>query len=694
MDLLSARASLRAAARLRPRAFRGRPVGRAALGPVASSSTSRSERASSRRAGFSSHQRSDSQRSGSERSHQRSSRETENDTSVRVYVRRVPFVDLYAVLDVDPTASTAQINSSWKRLQKAVHPDVAGAYAETAAALLNEARTVLVRQPDRDAHDSDRAEWLKRGGTDRDLFSVFATEPLSAWSGPPPTTSSSSSSSGSGIPNPESVAKNSEDSFSVDVSRGVFVDESQCIGCVQCATAAPNTFRVETRFGRARVVDQWADGADAVADAVETCPVRCIHFVDPVSDLPILERVTARLWKERGGSQGGISARRTGGDASPFEVVNALRRRADRKTGLAPWPSRRRRAAVSVADARGGVDTSSAAAAVAAAVRAANAAEAAAAETSDWRAGSFEEEEDEDETRITQTNRGVAETRLASSSSRAASASAPVPSDASDASDGTGAAANNVVASADVSRREVERLHALLRDAHALLRDDSGTAVPESTALDDAFDASDLFWKAPDEKTRARDGGGAFEASEEDSDFAPSEWIAKVRRSRGRTHSFSADKSPPSESEGFSRTDRSRTIAKTNANATNANATNATPTDEKETGKKQKTLPRPLALLATALFLAALGTAAATPTDVKVVVAGTESGVSETGGWVGQTSRTVVVEVGSPTQTQSGIARSRWSEFACAAVAWYAALGFFAEIASHASHANTTRERR
>ena len=596
-----------------------------------------------------------------------------------MYVRRVPFVDLYAVLDVDPTASTAQINSSWKRLQKAVHPDVAGAYAETAAALLNEARTVLVRQPDRDAHDSDRAEWLKRGGTDRDLFSVFATEPLSAWSGP--TTTSSSSSSGSGG---ESVAKNS-DSFSVDVSRGVFVDESQCIGCVQCATAAPNTFRVETRFGRARVVDQWADGADAVADAVETCPVRCIHFVDPVLDLPILERVTARLWKERGGSQGGISARRTSGDASPFEVVNALRRRADRKTGLAPWPSRRRRAAVSVADARGGVDTSSAAAAVAAAVRAANAAEAAAAETSDWRAGSFEEEEDEDVTNgMTRTNRGVAESRLASFSSRAASASAPVPSDASDdASDGTGAAANNVVASAS-SRREVERLHALLRDAHASVRDSgtesNGIADGSSTALDesDAFDASDLFWKAPDEKTRARDGGGAFEASE-DGDFAPSEWIAKVRRSRGRT--LGADKSPPSE--GFSRT-RSRTIAH------DANATRR----EKEDSRKQKTLPRPSALLATALFLAALGTAAATPTDVKVVVAGTESGVSETGGWVGQTSRTVVVEVRSPTQTQSGnnIARSRWSEFACAAVAWYAALGFFAEIASHAA-ANTTRER-
>ena len=474
-------------------------------------------------------------------------------------------MDLYAVLAVDPAASTAQINASWKRLQKAVHPDVAGAYAETAAALLNEARAVLVRPIDRDAHDSDRAEWLKRGGTDRDLFSVFATEPLSAWSGPSGRESASSRSSSSfsfeefgGGPVANDSEKSPNRQSSIDVSRGVFVDESQCIGCVQCATTAPNTFRVETRFGRARVVDQWADGADAVADAVETCPVRCIHFVDPVLDLPILERVTARLWKERGGGGiGGIAAKRTGGDASPFEVVNALRARADRKTGLAPWPSRRRRAAVSVADARGGVDTSSAAAAVAAAVRAANAAEAAAAETSDWRAGSFEEEDDEDAT----------ETRLASSSSRAAYgrrvSSPPVPS-VPESSD----AANNVVAN-NSSRREVERLHALLRDAHVSGTADSGTA-DSGTALDDAFDASDAFWKAPDEKTRADlGGGGAFEASE-DGDFAPSEWIAKVRRSRGRTHSEIAD------DRGRSRT-RSRTIAH------DANATNAT--------RREKTLP-------------------------------------------------------------------------------------------------------
>jgi ferredoxin len=301
-------------------------------------------------------------------------------------------VDLYAVLAVGPDASTAEIHEAWKRLQKAVHPDVAGAYAATASSLLNEAKTVLGSKHDRAAFDLDRTEWLRRGGTDDEMFSVWNAEPLSAWSGP------------RGASN-DSRKKNIHSRY-VDTSFAAFVDESRCIGCVQCATAAPNTFRIETRFGRARVVDQWADGPDAVADAVEICPVRCIHFVDPLLDLPILERVSGRLWKERGDGPGGISAKRGGGDASPFEVVDALRRRADLKTGLAPWPSRRRRASVAsnvgpkrYHDAGADVDTSSAAAAVAAAVRAANAAEAAAAETSDWRAGSFEEpsmDEDDD----------------------------------------------------------------------------------------------------------------------------------------------------------------------------------------------------------------------------------------------------------------------------------------------------------
>ena len=675
MDLLSARASLRAAARLHPRAFRGRPVGRAALGPVASSSTSRSERASSRRAGSSS-SRDDARDDANDerrrdRERRRRGRDARDDTEargVRAYVRRVPFVDLYAVLAVSPDASTEEIAASYKRLQKAVHPDVAGAYAETAAALLNEARAVLVRRADRDAHDADRAEWLRRGGTDRDLFSTRHAEPLSAWrsdrrrSSPNETTSD----------------------LDVDVSKGVFVDESQCIGCVQCATAAPNTFRIETRFGRARVVDQWADGPERVADAVETCPVRCIHLVDAVADLPILERVAARLWKERGLFGSGISAKRASGndDASPFEVADALRRRADPETGLAPWPSRRRRAVLNrfeldgggvrrrdagaARDARGGdVDTSSAAAAVAAAVCAANAAEAAAAETSDWRAGSFEEPSAGADA-SGGTPDGAFETRtLARVSAEPGVVAAPVPSGPTRGDPGPGRK-NNAVSAA--SRREVARLHALLRDARTSASSGTSASVArDPRATNDHDHDRDLFWKAPDEKARAELRGEelAFEASE-DGDFAPSEWIGKVRKSRGRERVRTTKKSHDAKAL------RSYSAALEDVPAT----------EEEEAAA---TLPRPLALLATALFLAALSGAefATEPTEpADVVVVGTESGVSATGGWVGRTSRTPVVRA---PKTQQQVIGSRAGEMACAAAAWYAALGVLAETADAAA---------
>ena len=579
----------------------------------------------------------------------------------------MPFVDLYAVLAVGPDASTKEIHESWKRLQKAVHPDVAGAYAETASRLLNEARTVLGSKHDRAAFDLDRADWLRRGGTDDEMFSVYDAAPLSAWSGP------------RGAAN-DSRRDDPYGSKNVDTSFAVFVDESRCIGCVQCATAAPNTFRIETRFGRARVVDQWADGPDAVADAVELCPVRCIHFVDPVSDLPILERVSGRLWKERGDGPGGISAKRNEGDASPFEVVDALRRRADTKTGLAPWPSRRRRASVlskkpkTFYDAGADVDTSSAAAAVAAAVRAANAAEAAAAETSDWRAGSFEEpsmDEDDD----ANANKNVAgDTSIVfvdSPENVSASASRN--------------AANNVVGfggtSSETSKREVERLHALLRDAKSASDVSSATGGDGDSSADVRFfhSETDLFWKAPDASSRVRDGADAsFEASE-DGDFAPSEWIRRVRRSRGREAGNRGEGEEGASSDGRGK--------KTNGAQTNASFA-ATKEKKKTVERAAATLPEGfLARLATAFSFAAIGVVigVAASMDVEVVVSGTASGVSATGGWVGETTRTVVAR-----QNQNGAPEelgafffdeSRWTQVACATAAWYAALGALAETA-------------
>jgi ferredoxin len=62
--------------------------------------------------------------------------------------------------------------------------------------------------------------------------------------------------------------------------KGVYVDEVVCIGCKHCAHVARNTFYIEPDYGRSRVVRQNADSPDLIQEAIDTCPVDCIHWVD------------------------------------------------------------------------------------------------------------------------------------------------------------------------------------------------------------------------------------------------------------------------------------------------------------------------------------------------------------------------------------------------------------------------------
>lgn len=62
--------------------------------------------------------------------------------------------------------------------------------------------------------------------------------------------------------------------------KGVYVDEVICIGCKHCAHIARNTFYIEPDYGRSRVVRQDGDGEDIIQEAIDTCPVDCIHWVD------------------------------------------------------------------------------------------------------------------------------------------------------------------------------------------------------------------------------------------------------------------------------------------------------------------------------------------------------------------------------------------------------------------------------
>ena len=62
--------------------------------------------------------------------------------------------------------------------------------------------------------------------------------------------------------------------------KAVWVEESDCIGCRYCAHVASNTFVTVPETGRCRAVRQDGDSMDRIQEAIDTCPVDCIHWVD------------------------------------------------------------------------------------------------------------------------------------------------------------------------------------------------------------------------------------------------------------------------------------------------------------------------------------------------------------------------------------------------------------------------------
>ena len=58
----------------------------------------------------------------------------------------------------------------------------------------------------------------------------------------------------------------------------VFVDEFTCIGCRNCNNVCPKTFTMEEDWGRARVMRQRVDPDSKLQEAIDTCPVSCIHW--------------------------------------------------------------------------------------------------------------------------------------------------------------------------------------------------------------------------------------------------------------------------------------------------------------------------------------------------------------------------------------------------------------------------------
>jgi ferredoxin len=62
--------------------------------------------------------------------------------------------------------------------------------------------------------------------------------------------------------------------------QAVYVDEVTCIGCKHCTHVARNTFYIEPDYGRSRVIRQDGDSEELIQEAIDTCPVDCIHWVN------------------------------------------------------------------------------------------------------------------------------------------------------------------------------------------------------------------------------------------------------------------------------------------------------------------------------------------------------------------------------------------------------------------------------
>ena len=68
---------------------------------------------------------------------------------------------------------------------------------------------------------------------------------------------------------------------------GVFVDETDCIGCLHCILIARQTFAL-TNEGRARAIAQDVDTKEVLDEAIDCCPVDCIQYCS-AEDLRFLE---------------------------------------------------------------------------------------------------------------------------------------------------------------------------------------------------------------------------------------------------------------------------------------------------------------------------------------------------------------------------------------------------------------------
>ncbi|XP_010274415.1 PREDICTED: uncharacterized protein LOC104609738 [Nelumbo nucifera] len=158
--------------------------------------------------------------------------------------------DYYTVLGLLPDATPEQIKKAYYDCMKACHPDLSGNDPETTnfCIFINEVYAVLSDPVQRMVYDEIHG------------YALMAINPFV------------------------------DDSSPKDHA---FVDEFSCIGCKNCANVAPDVFKIEEEYGRARVCSQ-SGNLELVQQAIDSCPVDCIHWTS-AAQLSLLEDEMRRV---------------------------------------------------------------------------------------------------------------------------------------------------------------------------------------------------------------------------------------------------------------------------------------------------------------------------------------------------------------------------------------------------------------
>lgn len=62
------------------------------------------------------------------------------------------------------------------------------------------------------------------------------------------------------------------------MSKTVYIDEEECIGCGSCVEICPEVFQMQEGEEKAEVIKPEGGPEDLIQEAIDTCPVSCIHW--------------------------------------------------------------------------------------------------------------------------------------------------------------------------------------------------------------------------------------------------------------------------------------------------------------------------------------------------------------------------------------------------------------------------------